>query len=149
MQLDRDELLQHYRRMHGEMRAAIDGLTDEQMSDPSLDGWSVKDHLGHVSAWDAIRAAEIERISAGHASAWHMSREQAAAFGRLTYDLRRNLPAAQLRWELDNGYRRLLEAIASASERGLDGSLYGEAGLFSTHDAEHTMWIRRWRDEAR
>jgi len=142
---DRDALLQHYRRMHDELVAQLDGLTDDQMSDPSLDGWSVKDHLGHLAAWDEIRAAEVERISAGHETAWHMSREQAAAFGRITYDLRRNLSAAQLRWELDATRQRLLDAIASAGERALDGSLYGEAGLRSTHEVEHTEWIRRWR----
>jgi hypothetical protein len=142
---DREKLLQHYRAMHAAMHGAIDGLTDKEMSDPSIDGWSVKDHLGHLSAWDEIRAREVERVSAGHASTWHMSREQAAAFGRLTHELRRNLSAAQLRWELDSTHERLLEAIAAASERALDGSLYGEAGLFSTHEVEHTEWIARWR----
>ena len=146
---DRDALLRHYRRMHDELVAQIDGLTDEQMSDPSLDGWSVKDHLGHLAAWDEIRAAEIERISAGHASAWRMSREQAHAYNALAYDLRHNLSAAQLRWELDATRQHLLDAIASANDRALDGSLYGEAGLRSTHEAEHTEWIGRWRAEGR
>ena len=35
----------------------------------------------------------------------------------------------------------------SAPTRGLDGSLYGEAGLRSDHEAQHTAWIRRWRSE--
>jgi len=29
------------------------------------------------------------------------------------------------------------------TERGLDGSLCGEAGLRGTHNAAHTGWIRR------
>lgn len=47
---DRDGLLQHYRRMREEFRSVIDGLSDELMADPSIDGWSVKDHLLHLAA---------------------------------------------------------------------------------------------------
>ena len=39
------------------------------------------------------------------------------------------------------------DAIASATDSGLDPSLYGEAGLRSTHEAQHTVWIKRWRGE--
>ena len=31
--------------------------------------------------------------------------------------------------------------------KGLDASLYGEAGLISSHEAQHAGWIRRWRSE--
>ena len=62
---DRDALLQHYRKMREELLSAIEGLSDELMTERSLDGWSVKDHLAHIAAWDDVRAAEVERISAG------------------------------------------------------------------------------------
>lgn len=70
---DRDALLDHYRKTRADLLAAIDGLGDEAMSEPSLDGWSVKDHLLHLASWDDIRAQEVARISAGHDSAWRMS----------------------------------------------------------------------------
>ena len=54
---DRDALLRHYRQMRTELLAAIDGLSDEALVEPSLDGWSVKDHLAHIAHWDEIRAA--------------------------------------------------------------------------------------------
>src|SRR5437773_2053050 len=63
---DRDELLQHYGRMREELASAIEGLSDSLMTEPSIDGWSVKDHLAHVAFWNEIRAAEVTRISAGH-----------------------------------------------------------------------------------
>jgi hypothetical protein len=53
----------------------------------------------------------------------------------------------QVKWELETSRQRVLDAIASATPRGLDGSLYGEAGLRSTHEAQHTGWIKRWRSE--
>jgi uncharacterized damage-inducible protein DinB len=144
---DKEALLQHYREMRQELLAAIDGLTDEQMADPSIDGWSVKDHLVHLAVWHDIRASEIVRISAGHDSAWRMGDAQDERFNTLAYELRRSLPVAQARWELETSQRRLLDAIAAATPRGLDPTLYGEAGLRTNHEREHAGWIRRWRTE--
>ncbi|TAK63259.1 MAG: ClbS/DfsB family four-helix bundle protein [Dehalococcoidia bacterium] len=146
---DRDGLLQHFRDMRAELLAAIEGLSDDQVSDPSLDGWSVKDHLLHLAAWDELRAAEVARISAGHASAWRLSGEQEDAYNALIYARRRDLSARQARWELEASHRQLLDAIAAAAPRGLDASHYGEAALRSTHEAQHTVWIKRWRAERR
>jgi uncharacterized damage-inducible protein DinB len=144
---DRDALLQHYRQMRAELAAAIDGLTDEEMIDPSLDGWSVKDHLAHLALWDDIRATEVARISAGYDSAWQMTPDQDAAYNDVGYAVRRALQLKQVRWELETSRKRLLDAISSATPRGLDGSLYGEAGLHSSHEAQHAGWIKRWRVE--
>jgi uncharacterized damage-inducible protein DinB len=144
---DRDALLQHYRQMREDLLGAVDGLSDNQMTETTLDGWSVKDHLAHLALWDEIRAAEVARISAGHASAWRMNGEQDAAYNALGYALRQRLSLDQVRWELASSRQKLLDVIAAATPRGLDGSLYGEAGLRSTHEAQHTGWIRRWRGE--
>lgn len=143
----RDELLQHYRQMREELLSAIDGLSDELMTEPSLDGWSVKDHLAHLALWDDIRASEVTRISAGHDSAWGMTGDQDAAYSALGHDLRLALPLDQVKWELSTSTQRLLDAISSVTERGLDASLYGEAALRSSHEAQHTGWIKRWRGE--
>ena len=144
---DRDALLRHYREMREGLLAAIHGLTDAQMTDPSIDGWSVKDHLAHLALWDDVRASEVTRISAGHDSAWRISEEQAEAYNAIAYPARRDLSLAQVRWELATSRARLVDAIAAATPRGLDSSLYSETGLRSTHEAEHAGWIKRWRGE--
>src|SRR5262245_872542 len=146
---DRDALLHHYRKMREELLSAIQGLSEAQLTEPSLDGWSVQDHLAHLALWDDIRASEVERISAGHASAWRMTEDQAEAYNALGHPLRQALSLDQVRWELASSRQRLLDAIASATPRGLDGSLYSETGLRSSHEAEHTGWIKRWRGERR
>lgn len=51
---DRDALLKHYEQMREELLSAIHGLSDGLMTEPSLDGWSVKDHLAHLALWDDI-----------------------------------------------------------------------------------------------
>src|SRR5712691_7549528 len=130
----KDELLQHYRRTREGLMSAINGLSDEQMSEPSLDGWSIKDHLAHLALWDDLRAMEVERVSAGHESAWKFSEAQDDAYNEVGHELRRSLSAAQAKWELQRSRQRLLDAILAAKPRGLDGSLYGSAGLRSSHE---------------
>ena len=144
---DREALLRHYRASRAELLVVIDGLSDELMTEPSLDGWSVKHHLGHLAVWDEIRASEVMRISAGHESAWRMTGGQDAAFNSLADELRRDLSLEQVRWELETSMQKLLDAILAATPRGLDPALYGEAGLRTGHEAEHAKWIRMWRAE--
>lgn len=144
---DRDALLQHYRQQREELLAAIDGISDELMTEPSLDGWSVKDHLAHLAFWDDVRGSEVARISAGYESAWRMTDEQDAAYGVLGHELWLALSLDQVRWEFAASMQRLLDAIAAATTRGLDASHYSAAALRTSHDAEHAGWIRRWRGE--
>jgi uncharacterized damage-inducible protein DinB len=145
MREDKEALLHHYQEMRNELLSAITGLSDHLMTEPSLDGWSVNDHLNHLAFWDDIRTSEVIRISAGYATAWRTVGDQDETFNTLIRDLRSGLSVDQVKWELAASRQRLLEAISSATERGLDASLYGEAGLRSTHEATHTGWIRRWR----
>jgi uncharacterized damage-inducible protein DinB len=142
----RDELIRHYGAMRDGLLAAIQGLSDELLSEPSLDGWSAKDHLMHLAVWDDLRAAEVRRISAGHDSAW-LEGDWSETFSDLAYRLRRAHSPSQAKWELEESRQRLLDAIAAATPRGLDASLYGEAALRSTHEAQHTGWIATWRRE--
>ncbi len=143
---DREALLLHYRQTREELLSAIRGLSDELMTERTIDGWSVKDHLAHIALWDDLRASEVTRIDAGHDSALRMTGEQDAAFNDVSYDLRRDLSVDQVRWELATSRQRLMDAISSASARGLDGSLYGEAGLRSGHEELHAGWLKSWRE---
>jgi hypothetical protein len=144
---DRDNLIEHYLTMREDLLSAIEGLSDAQMTDPSIDGWSVKDHLAHIAFWDDLRADEVTRISAGHASAWRMNGEQDEVLNALAYTLRSPLSLDQARWEFSTSHQRLLTALSKATSRAFDSSLYGEAGLRSRHEAQHAVWIRRWRGE--
>jgi len=147
MKENKEKLLIHYRKMRQELLSAIDGLGEELMTEPSLDGWSIKDHLAHMAFWDDIRTSEVMRISAGYATVWRTAGDQDQEINTLIHDLRLELPLDQVKWELEVSRQRLLEAISSATDRGLDAFLYGEAALRSTHETIHTGWIKRWRGQ--
>jgi hypothetical protein len=79
-----------------------------------------------------------------------MSDEQDEAHNAMGHELRRNLSLEQARWEFATSHQRLLDAIAAATPRGLDASLYGAAGLaMAGYDEEHAGWIKHWRGEKR
>src|SRR5689334_11823720 len=147
MSEDKEDLLRRYRESRDTLLEAIEGLSDEEMSDPSIDGWAVKDHLAHLALWDDLRAAEVERISAGFESAWKMTDQQDDEYNAAGYELRRSMSAAQARWELEQSRRKLLDAITAATPEALDTTRYGAAGLHSQHEDQHSGWIARWRGE--
>ena len=142
----RAKLREHYAAVRVPLLEAIAGLSDAQMVEETIDGWSVKDHLVHLTVWDEIRRQEIERISAGGHTAWPMmTEEQVEQLNQMTVELRRRLTLDQVRAEFDSSRAAVVAAIDAATARGLDGSLYGEAGLESDHDVPHADFIRRWR----
>jgi hypothetical protein len=140
---DKDDLINHLRTIRAELRAALDGLSEAQMLEPTIDGWSVKDHLAHLAFWDDLRAADIERISAGYESAWpHMDSQP---LNDVVHAARAGLSLKQVMLEFETARQRVLEAVAAATPRGLDEGLYGEPALRTSHDQDHAEWIRAWR----
>lgn len=146
MATGQEQLVEHFRAMRAELHIAIDGLSDEQLSEKTLDGWSVKDHLAHVGLYDELRVAEVRRISAGWETAWHMPGKD-HFYSELGYELRANFSPAQVLWEIANTHEQLLAAIAEGSDLILEPDRFSEAAMPSTHEAQHTGWIRRWRSD--
>ncbi len=85
-----------------EVLRAISGLSDEQMSMPAIDGWSVKDHLNHMTVWHEFRFHEISRIARGGRPAFPpFTDEQLEAVNSVTVALRRSLPVSQVLADLE------------------------------------------------
>ncbi len=49
---DKADLVERIQREWSALTQAIDQLSDEQMSVPGTGGWSVKDNLAHLAAWE-------------------------------------------------------------------------------------------------
>ncbi|MEX0783456.1 MAG: DinB family protein [Dehalococcoidia bacterium] len=142
----RRDLHDHYERSRESVLAAIDGLTDDQMTEQTNDGWSVKDHLVHLSVWHEIRRSEIERVTAGLPPAWPLIHgELVDTLNEATVRARREVPLAQVRADLDYARKQVLAAIDRASEGALAGQGFGEAGIRSWEELEHADMIRNWR----
>jgi len=59
--LSRDYLMSEIESSWNELQAFIASLTEAQLTQPSdTAGWTVKDHLIHLAAWEAAALARIE-----------------------------------------------------------------------------------------
>jgi hypothetical protein len=144
----RDELLIELDAARTRVMEAIDGLNEEQMSRPGLEGWCVKDHLNHLTACDEFRFLEILRVSrGGRAGFTGFGGEQSDFLNDLIVTQRRRLPLAQVLSDLQAARAFVLEAIAAAPEGALRPERYTmypvNGGI--PHDTGHARAISSWR----
>ena len=145
----RDQLILEMKAARERVMDAIAGLTEEEMSRPAIDGWSVKDELNHLTVCDEFRFYEIGRISRGGPPAFaHMDGEKLDAFNELMVTLRRHLTAGEVMADLEFARSLALEAIAQAPEHALSSEAYGHFPVDGSipHDMEHAAAITAWRE---
>ena len=145
----RTDLLAGAQSARTELLAAIEGLSDDQMAAPSLDGWSVRDQLAHVAAWDELRYYEIARVVRGQPTLYHDLRddhEVREINGAFTY-FRRDLTSEEMLRELEFSRGRILELVETMPEERLAEAAEGRVRIRRTagHDRDHAAQIRDWR----
>lgn len=62
---DKETVLKTVETEYENLQAAVKGLNDEQMAEAWLDGWSVRDILGHVLGWEDQMIIFLERMARG------------------------------------------------------------------------------------
>jgi hypothetical protein len=142
------ELAAQLRAARERVMEAVAGLGDEQASRPGADGWSVKDHLTHITLWHEMRFFEISRIARGGTDSFPSSGE-----GRITplneafAENRRQLPLAQVLADLEFAWEMVAQAVAACPQERLDERLYAEIGIpgGAEHDIEHAGAIQALR----
>ncbi len=148
----RDQLLLEMDTARDRVKEAIAGLSEEQLSSPDLDGWSVKDHLAHLTFWHEMRFFEVSRIARGGRAGFPVIElDEAGAdpideINERFAANRRLLPLAQVLADLDFAREMVRQAIATAPEDRLDLRLYPEIGPNGAgHDTDHAEMISSWR----
>lgn len=144
--LDTRDIQAHYKRMRSDLLTTLDGLSEAQMTERTIHGWSAKDHLTHLALWEELRASEINRISAGFASGCAYTEEQVESLNQINHDLFRDCSVEQARWELERAHRLVLDALEAATPRGLEPEHYTDVGLISDHVEEHIAQLKAWRE---
>ncbi len=147
----REHILLEMDAAHARVQDAIAGLTDEQMSRPELDGWSVNDHLTHITFWHEMRFFEVSRIARGGGASFPpVDEEGVEKINEQFVTNRRSLTSAQVIADFDFAREMVRQAIITCPEDRLDDQLYEEIGQHgSGHDSSHAEMIRSWRDGVR
>lgn len=128
--------------------AAIAGLTEEQASRRAIDGWSVKDHLTHLTVWHEMRFFEINRVGHGGRSLTPNFGD-VNSFNEIFAAMRRDLSLSQVVADLAFAREMVQRAVADCLEDRLDSKHYLEAspGGGVAHETEHAEVISAWRQK--
>jgi hypothetical protein len=143
----RDQLLLEMDAARDRVSEAIAGLSEQQMSQPAIDGWSVKDHLTHITLWHELRFFELSRIARGGRAGFPVTDEAGVEHINEQFAAnRRPLPLAQVLADLDFAREMIRQAISSCPEDRLGLRFYEELGPHGAgHEISHAEVISEWR----
>ncbi len=65
MAADKASVIADYRAAYAEFRAALDGLSDEQLERPFMDQWGLREVAAHIAGWHDQMATGLERMARG------------------------------------------------------------------------------------
>ena len=145
---DKATLLREADLAFGELRGAIDGLTEEDMRRVWLGTWGVREILIHISGWHGEMAAALGQVAKGDAPYAAGTYDDFDAWNARFVDQKAGVKTADVLAELDASHRKLLAAAAALPEALLaaDGAARGPFdGAGAGHYREHTEQIRQWR----
>jgi hypothetical protein len=132
-----------------ELQQSIEGLTDEQLAEPrTMDEWSVRDILAHITTWEEQTLEHLPTIMAGGRPPKYVTYGGIDAFNAMMTEKKRGLSLAEIRRQMSETHGRLLELIKSSPAEQLTHETRARRRLrWDTyhHYAEHARAIRVWR----
>ena len=142
------ELLERMRTARAALEAILVGLDEAALAAPGPEGWSVKDHLAHLAAWERKVLANME----GRASHEVLGVPEAVYKGgdwvQINEYVRapdKDRPAAEVLAEFRRANQGITQRVAALPDEqlfGADDSLLNNiAGNTYGHDEEHKPWI--------
>ena len=136
-------------RAHTAVREAIAGLTDEDASAIGPDGWSIKDHLTHLTLWHEMRFFEINRIGRGGQPSFPLAREEdVTPMNETVAAYRRALSLQQVVADLEFAWSMVEQAVSVCPEDRLEQGFSGDIGPVGTgHDLSHMAMITALRNQ--
>ena len=145
----REKVAQDLRNAAAKVDAAVAGLSKEQASGTAIGGWSVKDHITHLTIWHEMRFFEISRVGRGGRSLTPTF-DDVNAFNETLGSMRCGLSLEQSLADLAFAREMVQRAVAECPEDRLDSSLYLEASPAGgvAHETEHADHIEAWRKQA-
>jgi hypothetical protein len=144
--VDRQELVQITQASRRALEDQLVGLGDAQLTEPALDdGWSVKDVLAHVSAWERMFIGWIEALMRGEKPdrPEFFSQEWTDTVNARVYKENRERSLADVRAESQQSY----EAILAFINRMSDEDLFDPQRFTWTNGREIAPWLRANADE--
>ena len=154
MALTREDVRDSLARERGKLLAALDGLSEEEMTRPGVAGqWSVRDVLAHILAWEEEAIARLELLAADRPQdfARITNEEELNAWNARAHQRYGGLALAEVMRRLAEAQGRVLAGLDSLSDERL-GTDEGPVPVHNwlpectyAHEQEHCADILAWR----
>ncbi len=145
----KQELLKRAAEEYRAFHAAIDGLNEEQLTEPWLGTWSIREIVAHMVGWHREMRPALERLARGERPvAAGVSYDDPDAWNAKFAASARNTRAADLLLEFDASHLDFINAAAAVPEERYEPgkTAYRIVDLNSAHHyKEHGDQIREWR----
>lgn len=160
--MDKTELLTVLRKSHEDFLQAIEGLTEEEINEPGVNGdWSVKDILSHLTRWEAELVKLLWQTSQGitpSGLAVSATEEKVDELNARWVQEDRERSLSQVLEDFQGVRKQTIRRVEAFSEEDLtDVKRYAwleEVPLWKRiaiesyeHEAEHLSQIQAWREE--
>ena len=132
----------------GELRAAIEGLSDEDMRRVWLGTWGVREILIHITGWHDEMVLALGRIAKGDAPYAKGTYDDFDAWNARFVEQKAGVKTADVVADVEASHRKLVAAAAALPEVlfAAEGAARGPFdGAGAGHYREHTEQIRQWR----
>jgi hypothetical protein len=151
--MDRHQLLKRLDRAWGALVDSFAGLSEPQLTKPGVVGdWSVKDILAHVTTWEEEALKYLPLIlQGGSPPRYSTTYGGIDAFNAQMTERKRGLSLSEVRKQMDQTHRRLIDYVQSASEEQFVRETRFRRRLrldTYSHYPEHTRMIREWRERS-
>lgn len=149
--MDHQTLLERVETAWAEFQASYAGLSDEQMTQPGVVGeWSLKDILAHVTTWEQEALKALPVILRGERLPRYKDLYGGInAFNAQMAEKKRDLSLAEIRRQMEETHRQVIETIQNAPEEQIrrETPFRRRVKLDTySHYPEHTKAIREWRE---
>jgi uncharacterized protein (TIGR03083 family) len=149
--MTKDELLAAVRRDRATLDALVAGLDQAQMQQPALDGgWSVKDALAHIAAWERACTTWLDAIARGETPGRPEVQDVDGTNARF-FEEARDSALADVTAESARSYQAIVEAVERLSDAELaDEKHFGwptsrvASANTDDHYREHIAQIEAW-----
>jgi uncharacterized damage-inducible protein DinB len=158
--MSKQEWLERLAFKREELLMSVEGLSQIGWTmDEVLPGWTAKDVLAHIAAWETRVATYLPDLLADSGRRWNGGPVgvEADTFNAEQVALRRERTPRELLQELADSRRRILEALTTVNDDGLTqphAVPWGQVTIerwalqeIYEHDGEHAAQLRAWRAE--
>lgn len=143
----RTELLRRSQEEHAALEALLAPLSEEEQTRPDVteEGWSVKDHLAHLTWWEQ----RVIRVLAGAPdpiAAIPGKIEGEDAVNAYVFAANRARSLAEVRGAFDASYQEMLRLIENVPDDMLARRYEWISSNAADHYAEHLRMLRAWQE---